>query len=332
MTEARMDRVLTGPPAEAGMAARALDSAPPDRPLYASHRGIRSYVLRSGRMTAAQQRAYEELSPRYCLSGFAPVPSYAAVFGNPHPVTIEIGFGMGIATAWIAQDNPDRNYLGIEVHKPGIGRLLWEIEHRALENIRIIECDAVETLEYRIADESAAGFHIFFPDPWPKKKHHKRRLITRPFTDLLAEKLAPGAYLYMVTDSEDYAQWALAELSATAKLRNPYRDHAAGFAPPQSWRPPTKFEAKGRAKNHVIRELYFCKASDQPLIHDNFPGGVAGAGSGETPPPQRGEARNGVRAGGETSPPESLRGNLGFEIGSRTLGAGTARVTGDCRG
>jgi tRNA (guanine-N7-)-methyltransferase len=211
-------------------------------------------------MTAAQKRAYGELSPRYCLSclpGSAPVIPYAAVFGNPNPVTIEIGFGMGLATARIARENPDRNYLGIEVHKPGVGRLLWEIERGALTNLRIIEHDAVEILERRIAGASVAAFHIFFPDPWPKKKHHKRRLITRPFTDLLAEKLAGGAYLYMVTDSEDYARWALAELSATAGLRNPYGD--AGFAPPQSWRPPTEFEAKGRLKNHGIWELYFVK-------------------------------------------------------------------------
>jgi tRNA (guanine-N7-)-methyltransferase len=209
-------------------------------------------------MTAAQKRAYEELSGRYCLSGSAPLADYAAVFGRPNPVTVEIGFGMGLATARLAQENPDRNYLGIEVHKPGIGRLLWEIERRGLSNLRIIEYDAVETLERRIPGVSVAAFHIFFPDPWPKKKHRKRRLITRPFTDLLADRLVPGGYLYMVTDSEDYARWALAELSATPALDNPYGDRG-GFAPPQSWRPPTEFEAKGRAKNHDVWELYMRK-------------------------------------------------------------------------
>jgi tRNA (guanine-N7-)-methyltransferase len=253
----------------------------PGLSLTASRRGIKSYVLRSGRTSAAQKRAYEELSPRYCLNiGAWDRPlDWEAVFGSPNPVTVEIGFGMGIATAQIAQENPDRNYLGIEVHKPGIGRLLWEIDKRKLDNIRIIEHDAVEVLERLIGDRTAAAFHIFFPDPWPKKKHHKRRLIARPFTGVLAEKLTGGAYIYLVTDSEDYARWALAELSATPGLRNPYGragdaggdmagagDMAglvdSGFAPPQSWRPLTKFEAKGLAQNHRIWELYFIKNED----------------------------------------------------------------------
>jgi tRNA (guanine-N7-)-methyltransferase len=231
-------------------------------------RGIRSYVLRAGRSSAAQKRAYDTLLPRYGIPFSAGVPDYAALFGGERPLTVEIGFGMGAATAGIAQENPGRNYLGIEVHKPGIGRLLWEIEKRSLDNLRIIEHDAVEVLETMLAGGSVAAFHIFFPDPWPKKKHHKRRLVTRPFTGLLAEKLGPGAYIYMVTDSEDYARWALAELSATAGLRNPYgglpapglgEGRSPGFAPPRPWRPETEFEAKGLAKNHGIWELYFVK-------------------------------------------------------------------------
>jgi tRNA (guanine-N7-)-methyltransferase len=166
---------------------------------------------------------------------------------------------MGAATARIAQENPDRNYLGIEVHKPGIGKLLWEIGRRRLENIRIIEADAVEVLERRVGDASAAAFHIFFPDPWPKKKHRKRRLVTPPFTGLLARKLAPRGYLYMATDWEDYARQALAELSAEPELRNPYAGPGQGFAPRLSWRPRTEFEAKGLAKNHQIWEIYFVK-------------------------------------------------------------------------
>ena len=235
----------------------------------APRQGIKSYVLRSGRVSAAQKRAYDESFPRYRVPPSAALLDYAALFGNSHPVTVEIGFGMGRATARIALENPDRNYMGIEVHKPGIGRLLWEIEKLSLANIRIIEQDAVETLEKMIKADSVAAFHVFFPDPWPKKRHHKRRLISRPFTGLLAEKLRPGAYIYMVTDSEDYARWALAELSATAKLRNPYRTPPAaesgvpnvppGFAPPQPWRPRTEFEAKGLAKGHKIWELYFVK-------------------------------------------------------------------------
>ncbi|MDR1444275.1 MAG: tRNA (guanosine(46)-N7)-methyltransferase TrmB [Treponema sp.] len=223
---------------------------------------MKSYVLRSGRTSTAQKRAYDASFGRYGIP-FSGVPlDYGAVFGNSNPVTIEIGFGMGIATAQIAQENPGRNYLGIEVHKPGIGRLLWEIDKRRLSNIRIVEHDAVEVLERMIRSNSIAAFHIFFPDPWPKKKHHKRRLITRPFTGLLAEKLESGAYLYMVTDSEDYARWALAEFSAVPELRNPHADSSGsgGFAPSLPWRPRTKFEVKGLAKNHPIREIYFLKA------------------------------------------------------------------------
>jgi tRNA (guanine-N7-)-methyltransferase len=219
------------------------------------NRTVKSYVLRAGRMSAAQRRSYDSLFPRYGLSFPAvPVPlDFSSVFGNGGPVTAEIGFGMGRAAAEIAAGNPDRNYLGLEVYRPGIGRLLWEIERRGLGNIRIIEHDAAEVMERLIPDRSLAAVHVFFPDPWPKKRHHKRRLITRPFTDLLARKLAAGGYFYMVTDWAGYAEWALGELSATPGLRNV----CGGFAPPRPWRPKTEFERKGLAKNHEVRELYF---------------------------------------------------------------------------
>jgi tRNA (guanine-N7-)-methyltransferase len=217
--------------------------------------GIKSYVLRAGRMSVAQRRSYETLSPDFCVP-FAEAPlDFSRTFGNENPVTVEIGFGMGVATAVIAQENPEKNYLGIEVHRPGIGRLLWEIESRGLTNIRIIEYDAVDVLGKMIGPASLGALHVFFPDPWPKKRHHKRRLIARPFTNLLAEKLCPRGYLYMVTDWADYGDWALAELSATAGLVNPH----GGFAPPQDWRPRTKFEQKGIEKNHQVRELFFVK-------------------------------------------------------------------------
>jgi tRNA (guanine-N7-)-methyltransferase len=187
---------------------------------------------------------------------------FRALFGNDHPLVAEIGFGMGRATAEIAEEHPGINYLGIEVHPPGIGKLLWEIERRRLSNLRIIEGDAAEVLPELTADCSLSGFHIFFPDPWPKKRHHKRRLVTRPFTDLLQGKLLPGGYLYMVTDWAPYGDWALRELSATPGLTNPYGGPPfAGFAPPLDWRPKTKFEEKGLAKNHEIRELFFRKES-----------------------------------------------------------------------
>jgi tRNA (guanine-N7-)-methyltransferase len=219
-------------------------------------RGIKSYALRQGRFTDAQRRSYDSLAGQYIVPFAAAPLVFETIFGSPGPVTAEIGFGMGIATAIIAQDNPGSNYLGLEVHRPGIGRLLWEIERRSLSNIRIIEHDAVEVFEAMIPPRSLAAIHIFFPDPWPKKRHHKRRLIKRPFTETLAQKLLPGGYLYMVTDWEDYALQALAEFGATSGLSNT----CEGFAPPQPWRPRTKFEAKGLEKNHRVREILFTRS------------------------------------------------------------------------
>jgi tRNA (guanine-N7-)-methyltransferase len=233
-------------------------------------------------MSPAQKRSYGELFPRFGVP-FDPgrVLDYRALFGNSNPVTVEIGFGMGIATAEIARANPGQNYLGLEVYRPGIGRLLWEIGRQGLSNIRIIEHDAVETLERMTGDGSLAAFHIFFPDPWPKKRHHKRRLLARPFTDLLAGKLGEGGYVYMVTDWEDYARRAMAELSATPLLVNPYAGAydagcagdlaedfpgglAEGFAPRQPWRPQTSFEAKGIAKQRRVWDLVFKKVRGEP--------------------------------------------------------------------
>jgi tRNA (guanine-N7-)-methyltransferase len=241
----------------------------------AEGRTIKSFVLRTGRMSAAQRRCYEEFFPRFCLApntAEGAPPDLAGIFGNGNPVVAEIGFGMGIATALVAERNPGKNYLGIEVHRPGIGRLLWEIDRRGLANIRIVEGDAAEVMRVLVPDRSLAGIHVFFPDPWPKKRHHKRRLITFPFTALLARKLAlsetslrnspsvPAGYVYAVTDWEDYAHWMLRELSGTAGLKNVYD----GFAEKQDWRPETKFERKGREKNHKVWELLFeaCETGD----------------------------------------------------------------------
>jgi len=144
-------------------------------------RDVKTYVVRASRMTSAQKRNYAELAPKWCVPYGESLIDYAALFGNDNPVTIEIGFGMGQATARIAEENPLTNYLGIEVHRPGIGRLLGEIKNRNLSNLFIVEYDAVEVFQYMIPDNSLAGIHVFFPDPWPKKRHHKRRLIKRPF-------------------------------------------------------------------------------------------------------------------------------------------------------
>ncbi|MDR0322302.1 MAG: tRNA (guanosine(46)-N7)-methyltransferase TrmB [Treponema sp.] len=214
----------------------------------------KSYVIRTGRYTTAQRKAYDSLSFQFLIPVCEEKLDFSKIFNNTN-ITMEIGFGSGLATAEIAQANQDKNYLGIEVHRPGIGRLLWEIEKRSLSNIKIIEYDAVHVAQKMIPTGSLDAIHLFFPDPWQKKRHRKRRLVKRPFTETLADCLKPGGYLYMVTDWEDYALAALEELSATASLKNSFD----GFAPPQPWRPGTRFEQKGLAKSHVIRELYFTK-------------------------------------------------------------------------
>jgi len=216
---------------------------------------LKSYVIRAGRYTTAQKNAYDTLNEQLIIPFKEENIDFSKIFNNDN-ITMEIGFGMGSATADIAQNNPEKNYIGIEVHRPGIGKLLWEIEKRSLSNIRIIEYDAVYVLEKMIPPNSLDAIHIFFPDPWPKKRHHKRRLIQRPFTQTLANCLKPGGYLYMVTDWEDYGLFALDELNATTGLKNAYDN----FALPQVWRPKTKFEQKGLAKEHIIRELYFTKS------------------------------------------------------------------------
>ncbi len=222
------------------------------------YRTIKTFVLRQGRMTEGQQRDYEELSGKWCLPFANQMLNFTDIFQNTNPVVIEIGFGMGKATAIIAEQNPDKNYIGIEVHRPGVGRLLGEIKTRELKNLFIIQYDALDVLAQMIPDSSVSAFHIFFPDPWPKKKHHKRRLVQRPRTDLFAKKLSAGGYICMATDWEPYAEFALEELTNTAGLKNKY----SGFAEKQTWRPETKFEAKGIDAERVIRELVFEKVEN----------------------------------------------------------------------
>lgn len=221
-------------------------------------RTVKTFVLRAGRMTDNEKKCYNELHPVWCIPFEHKTLNYTEIFNNNNPVTLEIGFGMGHSTAALAEQRPGMNYLGLEVHRPGVGKLLGEIKKRGLSNIFIIEHDAIEVLETMIPDSSLEAFHIFFPDPWPKKKHHKRRLIQRPRTDLLAQKLAPGGYLYFATDIEDYAHQALEELSATAGIKNRYE----GFAPHQEWRPRTKFEQKGIDAGREIFEIIFEKTDD----------------------------------------------------------------------
>jgi tRNA (guanine-N7-)-methyltransferase len=223
------------------------DSAAPPR------RSIRSFVVRAGRMGTGQIKALETLGPRYVLPYAAAPLLPAAVFGRQAPVVLEIGFGMGDATAAIAQALPDTDFIGVEVHTPGVGALLKHIEARQLANLRLIQHDAVEVLEHMIAPGSLAGVHIFFPDPWHKKKHNKRRLIQSPFIAQLITRLAPGGRLHCATDWQPYAEQMLAVLSAEPGLENT----AEGYAPRPDYRPLTKFENRGLRLGHGVWDLVF---------------------------------------------------------------------------
>jgi tRNA (guanine-N7-)-methyltransferase len=217
------------------------------------HRPVRSYVLRQGRLTEAQSRACARLLPVYGIA-FAPQPlDLAAAFGRDAPRILEIGFGMGETTAAIAQAHPENDYLGVEVHTPGVGALLLRIESLGLANVRVIRHDAVDVVAQMIAAASLDGVHLFFPDPWPKKRHHKRRLVQPAFARLLASRLKPGAYLHAATDWEDYAMQMLEVLSAEPLLANT----ATGFAPRPESRPLTKFERRGERLGHGVRDLVF---------------------------------------------------------------------------
>ena len=214
---------------------------------------IRSYVLRQGRVSNAQQRCYDSLMPQHGIPYSAQVLTLDTTFGRSAPKILEIGFGMGESTATIAVAYPDLDYLAIEVHTPGVGSLLKQIEEKHLSNIRIIQHDAVEVLRDMLADHALDGAHIFFPDPWHKSRHNKRRLIQAPFVTLLVKKLKPGAYLHVATDWQDYAEQVLAVLSAEPLLENT----AENYAPRPDYRPLTKFEQRGLKLGHGVWDLVF---------------------------------------------------------------------------
>jgi len=220
---------------------------------FAKRRSIRSYVVRTGRMGPGQSRALAELGPRFVLPFGESTVDWAQEFGRDAPRVLEIGFGMGDATAAIAQALPDTDFIGVEVHTPGVGALLRQIGERDLTNVRIVQHDAVDVLQQMIAGESLAGVHVFFPDPWHKKRHHKRRLIQADFVRLLASRIAPGGTLHCATDWEPYAQQMLAVLSAEPTLANT----ADGFAPRPDYRPLTKFENRGLKLGHGVWDLVF---------------------------------------------------------------------------
>lgn len=216
-------------------------------------RAIRSYVLRAGRRTVGQARALASLGPRYLLPFQAAALDFAQVFGREAPSVLEIGFGMGEATAQIAAARPECNFIGCEVHEPGVGALLARIDGAGLTNLRIVRHDAVPVLEEMIAPRSLAGLHVYFPDPWHKKRHHKRRLVQPAFSHLSATRLARGGYLHCATDWEPYAAQMLDVLSAEPLLINA----AQGYAPKPAWRPPTKFEQRGVRLGHGVWDLLF---------------------------------------------------------------------------
>jgi tRNA (guanine-N7-)-methyltransferase len=220
------------------------------------HRPIRSFVLRQGRISTAQQRAYDALLPDYGIPYSVAPLDLDEAFGRSAPKFLEIGFGMGEATAHIAAQHPQNDYLCVEVHTPGVGSLLKQVEELGLSNIRVVQHDAVEVLQHMLAPASLDGVHIFFPDPWHKKRHHKRRLIQPELVALLCERVKPGGYVHMATDWQDYAEQVLAVFSAEPRLVNTAPD----YAPRPEYRPATKFEQRGLRLGHGVWDIVFRRA------------------------------------------------------------------------
>ncbi len=219
-------------------------------------KAIKSYVRRAGRTTIGQAKAFEDLGPRYLLP-YAPAPlDAAAAYGRDGLLILEIGFGMGEATAHIAKVRPEDNFLCCEVHQPGVGALLKRIGEQDISNIRILPHDAVEVIDNMLPLASLDGVHIFFPDPWHKKKHNKRRLIQSPLIAKLVQRIKPGGYLHCATDWQPYAEQMLQVLKAEPLLRNRSL-HADGYADKPEYRPLTKFENRGLKLGHGVWDLVF---------------------------------------------------------------------------
>ncbi len=222
-------------------------------------RTVRSFVLRQGRVSNAQQRAWDTLYPRFGIPYAEQPLDAAAVFGRRAPLVLEIGSGMGETSVAIAKAQPGIDYIAIEVHLPGVGTLLKTIEAEGLSNLRVLRHDAVDVLEKMVPDSTLAGIHVFFPDPWPKKRHNKRRLIQPPLVALAARKLVPGGYIHLATDWAPYAEHMLEVLSAEPLLQNAAKGSESGFAPRPAYRPQTKFEARGLKLGHGVHDLIFTR-------------------------------------------------------------------------
>jgi tRNA (guanine-N7-)-methyltransferase len=217
---------------------------------------IRSFARRPGRMSPAQSRHLQEMMPIIGVPYENRTLNLDALFGRAAPRILEIGCGMGDTTAHIAAAHPENDYLGVEVYPPGVGNLCKRITEDGLKNVRVIRHDAVEVVRDMLPDASLSGIHVFFPDPWPKKRHHKRRLIQPPFVAELTRRLRPGGYLHCATDWEAYAQQMLEVLSAEPGLHNTATD----YAPRPEYRPLTKFERRGLALGHGVWDLIFTRS------------------------------------------------------------------------
>jgi len=220
-------------------------------------RTIKSYVLRAGRMGTGQMRAFERYGPKFLIPYRPERLDVQAAFGRSAPLILEIGFGMGDATARIAQVRPDDNFLCCEVHEPGVGALLKRCGEENIGNIRIVQHDAVEVMDHMLGEDSLDGVHIFFPDPWHKSRHHKRRLIQGPFVQRLAKHIQPGGYLHLATDWQPYAEQMLEVLSAEPLLVNTAGPELGGYAIKPDYRPLTKFENLGLKLGHGVWDLVF---------------------------------------------------------------------------